>query len=603
MASKKLPLRSEVPIEKTWDMESVFPSLKSWEETFKEVEQSLPALKDFKGTLSRGADNLVDWFAIKETLEQKAYKLLIYGHGISSVDANNQEAAAIRDRASSLNAQFNAAISFAEPELLSIGIETLTDWANNTEALRKYKHYFDILAKKSAHVRSDEVEELLSSLADPFSTATRTHGILANTELAIEPVPDPDSDTPIELAHTNYRQLRRDPRRKVRKAVWGNYADAHLAWKNTMANVLSTGVKQQVFQAKARNYSSALEAALHANHIPSEVFHSLIDTYKANLPTWHRYWSLRKKVLKLKEMHIYDTRALIGEGISPLSFDQSAAWIEEGMQPMGEEYVKAMSTGIREQRWIDYAPNKGKRFGAFSMGMQGTHPFIMMSYNDDILGLSTLAHELGHSMHSYYTSETQPWINTDYGIFIAEVASNFNQALVRDYLLNTQTDPNLQIAVIEEAMNNFHRYFFTMPTLARFEMEIHARVEKGEALTADGLIDLMADLFSEGYGPDVVVDRNRVGSIWLQFSNHMYSNFYVFQYATGISGAHALADKVLNEGGKARDNYLSFLKAGSSVYPIDALKIAGVDMTTPEAVEKTFGVLSSYVDKLESLLL
>jgi oligoendopeptidase F len=261
-----------------------------------------------------------------------------------------------------------------------------------------------------------------------------------------------------------------------------------------------------------------------------------------------------------------------------------------------------MRKGVREQRWVDYARNKGKRFGAFSMGVPGTHPFIMMTFNDDVLSLSTLAHELGHSMHSYYTTQTQPQVNTEYTIFVAEVASNFNQALVRAHLLKTDIDRDLKIAIIEEAMNNFHRYFYTMPTLARFELEIHERVERAEALTADGMIDLMADLFSEGYGPGVVVDRQRVGSVWMQFSTHLYSNFYVFQYATGISGAHALAEKVLNEGDKARDDYLAFLKAGDSLYPLDALKLAGVDLSKPDAVEQTFQVMAAYVDQLEELL-
>jgi oligoendopeptidase F len=257
---------------------------------------------------------------------------------------------------------------------------------------------------------------------------------------------------------------------------------------------------------------------------------------------------------------------------------------------------------VLEERWVDIYPNKGKRAGAFSGGSLGTHPFILMSYHDDIFSLSTLAHELGHSMHSYNTWQTQPLPYADYSIFVAEVASNFNQALVRAHLLEANPDPEFQISVIEEAMANFHRYFFIMPTLARFELELHERVERGEPLTADGMIGLLDDLFREGYGSEVAEDRERIGITWAQFPAHLYYNFYVYQYATGISGAHALASGVLGQEPGAVDRYLSFLKAGSSLFPLDALKLAGVDLTTPAPVERAFANLSGMVDRLEELI-
>ena len=275
-------------------------------------------------------------------------------------------------------------------------------------------------------------------------------------------------------------------------------------------------------------------------------------------------------------------------------------WIAAGMRPLGEEYVEVMRRGSLQQRWVDIYPNQGKRLGAFSSGAQGTHPFILMSYTDDIFSMSTLAHELGHSMHSYYTWQNQPPIYSDYSLFVAEVASNFNQAMVRAHLLELDSDPDFQIAVIEEAMANFHRYFFIMPTLARFELEIHERIERGEALTADGLIALMADLFREGYGDEVEMDTERVGITWAQFS-HLYAPFYVYQYATGISGAHALGNGVLAGEAGAAERYVDFLRAGGSGYPLDLLREAGVDLTSPEPVEETFAVLSSLVDRLEAL--
>jgi len=286
-------------------------------------------------------------------------------------------------------------------------------------------------------------------------------------------------------------------------------------------------------------------------------------------------------------------------------YEQAVDWIAEGVKPFGEEYVQVLRKGALEERWVDVYPNKGKRMGAFSTGVPGTFPFIFMSYNDDIYSMSTLAHELGHSMHSYYTRKTQPFVYSSYGLFQAEVASNMNQALTRRHLLATNKDPEFQIAVIEEAMANFYRYFFIMPTLARFELEIHERVERGAALTADSLNDLMADLITEVYGSEVEMgegDRDRVGSTWAQFHTHLYSNFYVFQYATGIAGANHLAEKVAAGDAGAVRNYLAFLKSGGSMYPLEGLKLAGVDMSSPEPVASAFAALAGMVDRLEELV-
>jgi oligoendopeptidase F len=283
-----------------------------------------------------------------------------------------------------------------------------------------------------------------------------------------------------------------------------------------------------------------------------------------------------------------------------VSYEQAVNWICEGLTPLGEHYVEVMRRGCLEERWVDIYPNQGKRQGAFSSGTAGTHPFIVMSFNNTLLSLSTLAHELGHSMHSYHARHTQPLVYSDYSLFVAEVASNFNQAMVRDHLLENGNDPSFKIAVIEEAMANFFRYFFIMPTLARFELEMHERVENGEGLTADILNERMADLFQEGFGEEVLVDRERVGITWATFG-HLYSDYYVYQYATGISGAHALAARVLSGEDGAVEDYLNFLRAGSSRYPLDALSMAGVNLHEPQPVKETFAQMGEMVDLLEEL--
>jgi len=309
-------------------------------------------------------------------------------------------------------------------------------------------------------------------------------------------------------------------------------------------------------------------------------------------------------VLGLEVLKPYDTRAQLSAEVLPVPYEQAVEWVAEGVAPLGEDYVRVLRRGAGEDRWVDVYPNKGKRMGAFSTGSMDTRPFIFMSYNDDIYSMSTLAHELGHSMHSYHTRGTQPYVYSNYGLFQAEVASNMHQALTRRHLLSTSTDPALQLAVVEEAMANFYRYFFIMPSLARFELAVHERVERGGALTADYLNDLMADLMLEVYGSEVEVDehdRPRVGSTWAQFHTHLYSNFYVYQYATGIAAADHLVERVAAGEKDAIASYLAFLKSGGSMYPLDGLRMAGVDMTSPEPVEAAFATLASMVDRLEKL--
>jgi oligoendopeptidase F len=351
----------------------------------------------------------------------------------------------------------------------------------------------------------------------------------------------------------------------------------------------------------ARRFENSLQAATYANNVPESVFHNLIAVFKENLSTWHRYWRVRRRALGVDSLHVYDIKAPLTEAVPRVSYAQAVAWIAAGMAPLGEEYVSVLRQGCTSDRWIDRARNKGKAEGAYSSGSYDTAPLILMSYADNLESLSTLAHELGHSLHTYYSNKNQPYLYSDYSMFVAEVASNFNQAMVRDYLLRSQPETSFQIALIEEAMSNFHRYFFIMPTLARFELQMHTWVEDGAPISAEILNDLMADLFEEGYGGEVKYERPRVGITWAQFG-HLYANFYVYQYATGISGAHALARGVLDGQPGAAERYLNFLKAGGSVYPLDALRQAGVDLTGPAAVEEAFAHLSELVDRLESLI-
>jgi oligoendopeptidase F len=599
--SRDVPHRRDIAPEHTWHLENVFSSDDAWEEGFKQVVEAAPRLESFRGRLHEGPAVLVEWFAVQEDVFRILGRVFIYASMVHNVDTAEQEGKAKNERAMGLLARTVAAAAFAEPEMIAIGFETLRAWIAREPRLAIYGHSLDVLERRQEHVRSPEIEELLGLVRDPFDTASSTHSVLGDTDLRFKPAKTSTGDD-IEVVQGNVGALLTDSDREVRRTVWESYNEAHLALKNTMANCLSAGVKQNVFMARARAYRSSLEAALEANNIPVDVFHSLINTYRRNLPIWHRYWRVRKKALGYNALHVYDIKAPLTPDPPRVPYETAINWIVEGMRPLGDEYVEILRRGALEQRWVDRYPNQHKTSGAYSSGWPGTHPFILTSYTDDIFSMSVLAHELGHSLHSYYAWSNQPLVYCRYGLFVAEVASNFNQAMVRSYLVDAEQDTDFQIALIEEAMSNFHRYFFIMPTLARFEVEIHERVERGQGLTADVLVSLMSDLFAEGYGEEVNIDRERIGITWAEFSGHMYANFYVYQYATGISAAHALAQGVLEGGPERAGMYIDFLKAGGSMYPLDALKLAGVDMTTPEPVEKTFGVLSQLVDRLEELV-
>jgi oligoendopeptidase F len=594
-----LPPRSALSREDTWNAESVFESPAAWDAEQQALPAEIEGVARHQGHLGDGPAELLGAFHAFEGLYIRVGKLLTYALMAHHVDTTDQAAARRYGQAQGLYGQMLGSLGFFDPELLAIGQGKLNGWMRSELGLALYAHYIDDLYRRQAHVRSTEVEQLLGMLADPFSGPRTTANLLANADLTFRPAKASNgSEIPMNL--TMLDKLLGGHDREARRTAWESYLDAQLGFKNTLANNLTTSIKQNVFSSRARQYRSSLEAALFVDNLPVEVFHNLIETFKKNLPTWRRYWTVRRRALGVDALQPYDVWAPLARQQPKLSYREAVDWICAGLAPLGETYVRTLRRGCLEERWIDVYPNQGKTDGQFSAGAQGTHPFILIRFDGELGGLSTLAHELGHSMHSYLTWATQPMIYGQYSLFAAEVASNCNQALVRAHLLASNPDRDFQISVIEEAMNNFYRYFFVMPTLARFELETHERVERGRGLMADDMIELMADLFSEAFGPDVPFDRQRMGMTWATFS-HLYADYYVYQYATGISGANALASRILAGQPGAAAAYLDFLKAGGSLYPLEALKRAGVDLTTPQPVEDTFAVLAGLVDRLEQL--
>jgi oligoendopeptidase F len=591
--------RDEIPANYKWNAASVYPSDEAWEQEADSLLVKLNGLKRIEGSVGKSAQSLADALDASNALLEIMGKMLTYSFNAQAVDNADANAARMFGKSQSILGQILAGIGFIQPEILAIEAEALAKWRREEPRLKLYDQYFDDLLRQQAHVRSAEVEEVLGLAQDPFASLYTTMNVLTNSEMQYPHACTGDGRE-LTVTQGTLDEILASPDREARRTAWEGFRDTHLAFKNTLASNLLASIKANVFGQRVRKYPSTLEGSLFVNNIPPQVFHNLIQTVRKNLPVWHKYWRVRREALGQTDLQPYDLWAPLTQEKVTVAYETAVEWICDGLAPLGEEYVSTARRGLLEEGWVDVYPNLNKSAAQFSSGSKGTHPFIIMLYDDTIFSMSTLAHELGHSMHSYLTWKHQPAVYAQYSLFVAEVASNFNQAMVRGHLLKTNPNPQFQISLLEEAFANFHRYFFIMPILAQFEWEVHQRVERGQGVTADDMNAIMADLYAEGYGSEMQFDRERTGITWATFS-HLYQDYYVYQYSTGIAGAHALSHRVLSGVPNAAEDYLRFLSAGSSVYPLEALKLAGVDMSTPQPVEETFEILAGMVDRLEEL--
>ena len=593
--------RSEVPADQRWDHADLFADLDAFDEALANVEARIPALADFQGTLDRGPARLAAWLDAAEAVARDLGRLRVFATMASSVDANDEAAGERRDRLGAVGSTFAETTAFARPELLAIGVETLRTWIADP-ALADRERWLQRIERDAPHARSTEIEALLGALSTPFSGAAASHSVLANAELDVAPAEDAQG---VEHAVTQsvVSALKEHPDRTLRENAWRNYADAHLARKRTMASLLVTGARQTNLLARTRRYDDALAMTLGPLEVSREVVDTLLATYREQLGVWHRYFELKRRHLGLDRLQPWDVDAPVSPNPPVVGYEESVDWLGAALQPLGDDYVATMRRGALHDGWVDRAPNAGKRMGAFSTSWGGSKPYIMMSWTDDLGSASTLAHELGHSMHSHLSWREQPYPYARYTLFAAEVASNFHQAMMRDHLFRERAgDRDFELALIDETMANFGRYFLIMPTLMRFELELHRRADAGQGLTADALSEHLAGLFAEAYGPAMEIDEERVGITWAQFHTHLYSRFYVFMYATGIAGAHAFARRIQEGTAGAVDAYLAFLREGGRTPPLDALRAAGVDLASPEPVEAAFAELNQHVDRFEALI-
>ena len=597
---QSLPTRDAVPEAQTWDINSVYPSDTAWESAYRDASAALPKLAHYAGTLGESASALLEVLHERDRQRTQIERIREYAWMQANVDLGEQAAAARLQRATSLRSRFSEAVAYVEPELLTLDHAHLTAMMDESPSLAVYRHYFDTLQRKSAHMQSPEIERVLMSGLAIAADHSLTYKVLVNAELPFRDASDATGKR-VTLAQGNVRSLTASRDRAVRKAAWEAYADGHLAFRNTIANSLISTFKRNIFAARTWDYPSALAAALDTSFLSREVFDNLIATCRQRLPLWHRYWEVRRRVLGVDTLHGYDIDVPVVRSERVIPYAEGQKIVVAALTPLGDDYGAVLRRGLYEERWVDWSQNQGKLAGASSGGVYGTHPFLLLPYDNSLISVSALSHELGHSMHSYFSWQTQPRIYADYEDAIGEAAANVNQALVRAHLLATDDDPDFQLEVLAEAFAYFHRYLFLMPLLTRFEMECHDRLECGEGLSADVMSGLLVALFRESYGPSVTIDEARVGIIWAQFP-HLFMNFYPYKYALGIAAASALAEMILQGRAPAAARYVAFLRAGDSVYPLDALRIAGIDMASPEPVERAFDVLARMIDQMDMLI-
>ncbi|MCM3182335.1 oligoendopeptidase F [Priestia megaterium] len=596
---KKLPSRSEIKVEDTWKLEDIFASDDAWEKEFEEVKALIPQMEKFKGKLGESAQTLYDALQEQDELTMRVSKLYTYAHMRYDQDTTNSFYQGLNDRIKTLYTQIASALSYVTPEILSIEESKIKQYMAEHKELKLYAHALDEITRERPHILSESEEALLAQASEVLGSSSNTFGMLNNADLEFPSIKDENGEE-VEITHGRYIRFLESSDRRVREEAFKAVYETYGKFKNTFASTLSGTVKKDNFSARVRHYNSARHSALSTNNIPEEVYDNLVKTVNDNLHLLHRYIDLRKKVLGIEELHMYDLYTpLVKDVKMEVTYEEAKDYILKGLKPLGEDYLNVLKEGF-ENRWVDVHENKGKRSGAYSSGTYGTNPYILMNWQDNVNNLFTLAHEFGHSVHSYYTRKAQPYPYGDYSIFVAEVASTCNEALLNDYLLKTIDDEKQRLYLLNHYLEGFRGTVFRQTMFAEFEHDVHVRAQNGEPLTPELLTKLYYDLNKKYFGDNLVIDEE-IGLEWARIP-HFYYNYYVYQYATGFSAAAALSKQILEEGNAAVERYVGFLKSGSSDYPIEVLKKAGVDMTTSQPIEEALAVFEEKLTEMERLL-
>jgi len=582
-----------------WRLDHIYSHDELWEADYKKIEEMAAKMESFSGKLGTSAALLAEALDFSMELSRAFEKVYVFAHMKSHEDSSEGKYQAFASRADVLASNVAAASSFMSPEILMIEDAALDSYMKENERLQFYKKYIAEIRRNKPHVLSLESERLLAMAGDVLGTPENVFGMLNNADITFPDIVDENGEM-TELTKGRFIIFMESENRDVRKAAFMSLYSSYEKQRNTLGALLYNNIKGNIFGSTARNYKSAREAALFDSNVDVTVYDNLVKAVNKNLPLLHRYMALRKKVMGLEQLHMYDiyTPMVKAEKIE-ISYAEAVEKVRKGLGVLGNEYIKDMEQAF-ENGWIDVYENKGKRSGAYSWGCYDSHPYILLNHSDNINNMFTLAHELGHAMHSYYSDKNQPYTYAQYKIFVAEVASTCNEALLMNALLSETTEKKPRLQLINYFMEQFRSTVYRQTMFAEFEQITHERVEEGEALTADTFTELYMELNKKYYGPDVVIDEE-IGMEWARIP-HFYNSFYVYQYATGFSAAMALSKGILEKKAGSTENYLSFLKSGGSDYPVELLKKAGVDMSTPEPVERGLAVFAGLLDEMEELL-
>ncbi|NHX35018.1 MULTISPECIES: oligoendopeptidase F [Halolamina] len=593
-----VPEREDIDEEYKWDLASIFPDEETWQEAYDDVEERVDDLRDYEGRATESAETLVELLEQYETVMRDVAKVAAYARLRSAEDTRNQEYQAISAKAESLQSEASSATSYLEPELQELDWEEVEALMAEEPELEEYEHFFDDALRMKPHTRSAEVEELLADLSEITNAPSDIYGMLSNADLTFPTVEKPDGEE-VEITQSNFTKLQKHENREFRRETYEQYYETWDDYRNSVGTSLQNSVKKDVKLAEARNYDTAREAALDDTNVPTAVYDNLVDTVHDNLDSLQRHADLKRQALGVDELGMHDVyMSLTGEEGPDVTYEQAKEWVVEAVAPLGEEYQARMEQGL-ESRWVDVYENRGKRSGAFSSGTYDTQPFILMNYQDDVSSMYTLAHELGHSMHSELAAEEQPWQYSSYEIFVAEVASTVNETLLTHYLLENVDDDEIRAHALDQYLERFRSTLFRQTMFADFEQRVHERAENGQPLTPDAFDEVYGGLKEEFYANADVDDL--IAKEWMRIP-HFYYNFYVYQYSTGISAAVAIVEKIREEGESAAADYRAALEAGGSEYPMDVLEIAGIDMTSPEPIESALSVYDDRLDDAAALL-
>ena len=587
--------RNEIAEEMKWDLSTIYTSIEKWEADFSRINGLVTAVLAFKGKLGDSPQTLADCYKTQDAMERVVEKIYTYAHLESDQDTAKSETRSRVDRITSKFAEISGKLAWFDPELLALPEETFSSYLE-AEELSFYNRTLQEQARSRAHTLSEKEERILGMSSEVMGAASKAFSILNNADIKFPKIKDDDGND-VELTHGSYVKFLESGDREIRKGAFNAMYDTYNSYRNTFACTMGSNVKKDVLKAELRNFPSALESSLHPDNVPADVYNNLISTVHSNLPALHRYYDLRRKVLKLDKLDMCDVyNPLIAESKIEVSWEEACQWVREACKPLGEEYCTILERAF-EERWIDVLENKGKRSGAYSSGCHDTSPYVLMNYSGTLNDVFTLAHELGHSMHSYYSRNAQPYHYSSYKIFVAEVASTTNELLLHDYLMKKTEDKNFRLYLLNHLVDGFKGTVYRQTMFAEFEKEIHERVERGEPLTPDNLCEYYYELNKKYHG-DAVEPDQKIEMEWARIP-HFYYNFYVYKYATGFSAAVALSKNILSGDQKKLDDYLGFLKAGGSKDVLDIMKDAGVDLSTPEPINSALTEFSGVVDELE----